>query len=98
MDVWLVAEAEEHVAMVVLRKVQCLLKTLLGDKSRWRIGYSRAGYHFCWYDGERRVPVLALGLVEVGNQLSMQPLVCMIRGFGVDVTRNLCPIGGVPPR
>ncbi len=34
LDVWLVAEAEEHVATLVPRKVQCLLKTLLGDKPR----------------------------------------------------------------
>ncbi len=32
MDVWLVAEVEEDVATLALRKVQCLLKTLLGDK------------------------------------------------------------------
>ncbi len=32
LDVWLVAEAEELVAMLALRRVQCLLKTLLGDK------------------------------------------------------------------
>ena len=34
LDVWLVAEAEEHVATLALSKVQCLLKTLLGDKPR----------------------------------------------------------------
>ena len=32
LNVWLVAEAEELVAMLALRRVQCLLKTLLGDK------------------------------------------------------------------
>ncbi len=31
-DVWLVAEAEELVAMLALRRVQCSLTTLLGDK------------------------------------------------------------------
>ncbi len=34
LDVWLVADAEEHVATLVPRKVQCLLKTLLSDKPR----------------------------------------------------------------
>jgi hypothetical protein len=34
LDVWLVGEAEEHVATLALSKVQCLLKTLLGDKQR----------------------------------------------------------------
>ncbi len=34
LDVWLVAEAEEHCATLVPRKVQCLLKTFLGDKPR----------------------------------------------------------------
>ncbi len=34
LDVWLVAEAEELIATLVLRKVQCLLKTLLGDMPR----------------------------------------------------------------
>ncbi len=34
LNVWLVAKAEEHVATLVPRKVQCLLKTLLGDKPR----------------------------------------------------------------
>ncbi len=33
LDVWLVAEAEEAVVTLALRKVQCLLKTLLGDTS-----------------------------------------------------------------
>ena len=34
LDVWLVAEVEEDVATLVPRKVQCLLKTLLGDTPR----------------------------------------------------------------
>ncbi len=36
LDVWLVAEAEELVAMLALRKVQCLLRTLLSDTPRSR--------------------------------------------------------------
>jgi hypothetical protein len=31
LDVWLVAEAEEDITKLALRKLQCLLKTLLGD-------------------------------------------------------------------
>jgi hypothetical protein len=34
LDVWLVAEAEEDAAKLALRKVQSLLKTLLGDTPR----------------------------------------------------------------
>ena len=34
LDVWLVAEAEENAAKLALRKVQCLLTTLLGDTPR----------------------------------------------------------------
>ena len=36
LDVWLVAEAEELVATLALRKVQCLLRPLLGDTLRSR--------------------------------------------------------------
>ena len=36
LDVWLVAEAEELVATFALRKVQCLLRPLLGDTLRSR--------------------------------------------------------------
>ncbi len=36
LDVWLVAEAEELVVTLALRKAQCLLRTLLGDTSRSR--------------------------------------------------------------
>jgi hypothetical protein len=43
----------------------------------------------------QRAAVQVLEQVEVVSQLSMEPLACMARGFGVDVTRNLCPIGGV---
>ena len=32
LDVWLFAEAEELVVTLALRKAQCLLRTLLGDK------------------------------------------------------------------
>ncbi len=34
LDVWLVAEAEELVEMLALRKVQCLLRTLRSDVPR----------------------------------------------------------------
>ncbi len=34
LDVWLVAEAKELVAMLALRKVQCLLRTLRSDVPR----------------------------------------------------------------
>ena len=34
LDVWLVAEAEEVVVTLVLRKAQCLLRTLLSDVPR----------------------------------------------------------------
>ena len=34
LDVWLAAEAEELVATLALRKVQCLLRPLLGDTLR----------------------------------------------------------------
>ncbi len=36
LDVWLVAEAEGVVVTLVLRKVQCLLRTLLSDTPRSR--------------------------------------------------------------
>ena len=36
LDVWLVAGAEELVATLALRKVQCLLRPLLGDTLRSR--------------------------------------------------------------
>ena len=36
LDVWLAAEAEELVATLALRKVQCLLRPLLGDTLRSR--------------------------------------------------------------
>jgi hypothetical protein len=43
----------------------------------------------------QRLAVQVLEHVEVVSQLSMEPLACMAREFGVDVTRNFSPIDGV---